>query len=448
MSDIGLEILIVGLLILANGIFALSEMAVVTARKSRLEDWARKGNRRAATALDLARNPSDFLSAVQVGITLIGILAGAFGGRTIAGHLNQYFSTIVVVQPYSEAIALSIVVLTITFFTLVIGELAPKRLAMRHPEMLAAIVAFPLRFFSKLAAPIVYLLSLSTDAVCRLFGKQTSEEPPVTEEEIKTLVQKGTEAGVFEESEQDMVEAVFRLGDKSARSLMTPRTQICWLDLADSIEDIRKKIIEEGHSRFPVADGSLDNVVGIVQAKSLLTASLAGKPIHLKSMIQEPLFVPRSLSALELLESFKTSNKHLGLVVDEYGGIEGLLTHHDILEAIAGDIPFGEAPADPKAVRREDGSWLLDGMLTVDEFKEIFNLDILPGEKRDAYQTLGGFIFTQMGRVPMISESFQWDGIRFEIVDMDGKRIDKVLVTVLVDDIEASAYHPDSETVE
>jgi len=289
-------------------------------------------------------------------------------------------------------------------------------------------------------------LSASTEIICRLFGKAQSDEPPVTEEEITTLVQQGTEAGVFEEKAEHMVEAVLRLGDTSARSLMTPRTQIAWLDLENSMEQIRAKISASGRSRFPVAAGSLDKVTGIVQAKDLLALTLANKPIDFNTLMQQPLFVPRTISALELLESFKMSNKHIALVVDEYGGIEGLLTHHDILEAIAGDIPIGEKPADPKVVRRHDGSWLLDGMLSVDEFKEIFDVDAIPGEKRDAYQTLGGFVFTQMGRIPSVAESFEWRGLRFEIVDMDGKRIDKVLV-VSKDAVSSANTTPDSGSV-
>jgi putative hemolysin len=286
-----------------------------------------------------------------------------------------------------------------------------------------------LRAFSTISSPVVHVLSVSTDMLFRLKGRRPIQEPPVTEEEIKILVQKGTEAGVFEESEQDMVEAVFSLGDRSARSLMTPRTQIVWLDLNDPIEQNRKKIAESGHSRFPVSAESLDHMKGVVQAKDLLAACLAGQPLSIEPLLQEPVFVPPTISALGMLESFKQSGKHIALVVDEYGGIEGLLTHHDILEAIAGDIPFNEKPTDPKAVQRHDGSWLLDGMLTIDEFKEIFHVESLPGEKRDAYQTLGGFMFTQMGRVPSVSDSFEWNNLRFEVVDMDGKRIDKVLVS-------------------
>jgi putative hemolysin len=426
--SIGLEILIIALLILGNGIFAMSEMAVVTARKSRLQDWAKKGSSKAQAALELAQTPNRFLSAVQIGITLIGILAGVFGGRGAAASMAEYLGALPFIEPYREQVGLALVVLIITFFSLVVGELVPKRLALRHPEAIATWVALPLRLFTRLSAPMVYLLSVSTDIIARLFGKGRSEEPPVTEEEIKTLVQQGAEAGVFEEEAEDLVEAVLRLGDKTARSLMTPRTQIAWLDLEGDVEQIRQKITASGRSRFPVAAGSLDNVTGIVQSKELLALSLAGKPIELKSLTRQALFVPRTVSALELLDTFKKTNQHIALVVDEYGGIEGLLTHHDILQAIAGDIPIGERPADPKAVKRHDGSWLLDGMLSVDEFKEIFQVETLPGEKRDAYQTLGGFVFTQMGRVPAVTESFEWRGLRFEIVDMDGKRIDKVLV--------------------
>jgi putative hemolysin len=428
MSEIGWELLIIFLLIVINGVFAMSEMAMVTARKSRLQDWFKRGNRSAKVALDLATAPNRFLSAVQVGITLVGILAGAFAGRDVANWLADYIAQIPIIGAYSQEIGLAIVVLIITYFSLVIGELVPKRLALRHPEAIATYVARPLRLFTKLSAPMVHLLSLSTDAVCRLFGRQAGDEPPVTEEEIKTLVQQGTDAGVFEESEQDMVEAVLRLGDKNARSLMTPRTQIAWLDLQDSAEQVREKIVSSGHSCFPVATGGLDKVDGVVLAKDLLTHSLAGRTLDLKALMIEPLFVPRTVTALEVLESFKKSGQHIALVVDEYGGIEGLLTHHDILEAIAGDIPFDGKPTDPKAVQRHDGSWLLDGMMSVDEFKEIFQLEDLPGEKRDAYQTLGGFVFTRMGRIPTVTDSFEWNGLAFEVVDMDGKRIDKVLV--------------------
>jgi len=428
MSEIGGEIVVIFLLIVANGVFAMSEMAVVTARKSRLQDWANKGDARAGAALELASTPNRFLSAVQIGITLIGILAGAFGGRTVAERMAEYLSTIPGLEPYSQTIALSVVVVTITYFTLVMGELVPKRLALRHPERIAALIAGPMGIVSKIAAPIVHLLSLSTDTVFNLFGRHNVQEPPVTEEEIRTLVQKGTEAGVFEESEQDLVEAVFSLGDRSARSLMTPRTQIVWLHLDNPVDTIIAKVIESKYSRFPVSSGNLDQVSGVIHAKDILAQKAVGRAMDLKALMQDPLFVPRSVSALHVLELFKQTGNHIAFVVDEYGGTEGLLTHHDILEAIAGEIAIGEKHGEPKAVQRHDGSWLLDGMLAVEEFKEIFHLEDLPGEKRDAYQTLGGFLFNQFGRVPAVSECFVWNNLRFEIVDMDGKRIDKALV--------------------
>jgi putative hemolysin len=428
MSDPTVEIVFIVLLILANGVFAMSEIAIVTARKSRLQDWASKGNARAKAALDLANAPNQFLSTVQIGITLVGILAGAFAGRAVADWLGGILSAFPRIEPYSRALALGAVVIVTTYFSVIIGELVPKRLALSHPEGIATAMAIPMRLLATLSSPIVRLLSFSTDAMFALLGKRAVAEPPVTEEEIRTLVHQGTQAGVFEESEQDMVEAVFRLGDKTSRLLMTPRTQIVWLNRGDSRQKIRDKIIESGHSRFPVGDGSLDNVVGVVQAKDLLAVAMAGGSIDINSALKEPLFVPRSMSAFSVLDLFKQSGKHIALVVDEYGGIEGLLTHHDVLEAIAGEIPYSEKETERKAVQRQDGSWLLDGMLSVDEFKEIFQLDSLPGEKRDAYQTLGGFLFTQMGRVPSTADQYEWNNLRFEIVDMDGKRIDKVLV--------------------
>ena len=432
MSGPTVEFLLIALLILANGIFAMSEIAIVTARKSRLQDWANNGNTRAKVALDLANAPNQFLSTVQIGITLVGILAGAFAGRTVADWLSGILSAFPPIAPYSRGLALGAVVIVITYFSVIIGELVPKRLALSHPEGIATAMAIPMRLLARLSSPVVHFLSFSTDAMFALVGKRSVAEPPVTEEEIRTLVHQGTQAGVFEESEQDMVEAVFRLGDKTSRLLMTPRTQIVWLNIGDSQPRIRDKIIESGHSRFPVGDGSLDNVIGVVQAKDLLAVALAGGPIDLNGSLREPLFVPRSMSAFSVVDLFKQSGKHIALVMDEYGGIEGLLTHHDVLEAIAGEIPYSEKDTERKAVQRQDGSWLLDGMLSVDEFKEIFQQDSLPGEKRDAYQTLGGFLFTQMGRVPSTADQFEWNNLRFEIVDMDGKRIDKVLVTSTV----------------
>lgn len=429
MSNIAFEIIAIFLLLIANGVFAMSEIAVVTARKSRLQELASKGRATARAALELANAPNPFLSTVQIGITLVGILAGALAGGAVTEWMAARLSAFAGLAPYSRSIALGIVVLAITYFSVIIGELVPKRLALGHPESIAMFMAPSMRLLLTICAPLVHLLGISTDLVFRIFSKRFDEQSSVTEDEIKTLVRQGTAAGVFEESEQDMVEAVFQLSDKSARALMTQRTQIVWFDVNDSTERIRAKLADSGHSRFPVCTGSLDNVIGVVQAKDLLTSFLSGKKVDPQASMQQPAFVPRSMPALQVLDHIKQSGSHIVLVVDEYGGIEGLLTHHDMLEAIAGDMPLGKTPAEPKAVQRKDGSWLLDGMLSIDEFKEIFDLENLPGEKKDTFQTLGGFIFTQMGRVPSASEQFEWNSLRFEVVDMDGKRIDKVLVS-------------------
>jgi len=429
-STIAFEISAIFLLLIANGIFAMSEIAIVTARKSRLQELANNGTAKARAALDLANNPNRFLSTVQVGITLVGILAGAFGGGALREWLSTQLHSIPIIAPYSRSIALGLVVITITYFSVILGELVPKRLALGHPESIAMFMAPVMRLVLTIGAPLVHLFTFSTDLVFRLVGKRFDERTVVvSEEEITTLLQQGTEAGVFHETEQEMVEAVFQLGDMSARGLMTTRTQIIWLDVNDSVDEIRVKLSDSGHSRFPVCEGSLDNVVGIVQAKDLLTNLLSGKNVELKATMQPADFAPKSMTALQLLDHIKKTSSHIVLVVDEYGGTEGLLTHHDILEAIAGDMPLGTVPTEPKAVQRKDGSWLLDGMLSVDDFKDLFHIEVLPGEKKDSFQTLGGFLFTQMGRVPSVSESFEWNNLRFEIVDMDGKRIDKVLVS-------------------
>jgi putative hemolysin len=429
MTDIDGAMLAIFLLIVASGIFSMTEMALISARKSRLREMIKKGRRGAKTALELALAPDQFLPAIQIGVTLFGILAGVVAGRAAAPWLAGHIETAPWIGLYHQELALLLVVLTVAVFSLIFGAMAPKRLALRNPEAIASSMSCGFWWIAKISSPMVHLLNALTDAMWRLFTKQQVSEPPVTEEEIKLLVRQGTKAGVFDESAQNMVEAVLRLGDETARALMTPRTQIAWLDLSDSPDGIREKIIAAGHSRFPVASGGLDKVEGSVLAKDLLVQSLGSRTIDLKSLMQPALFVPRAATPLEVLELFKKTGQQLALVVDEYGGVEGLLTHHDLLEAIAGDIPFDGKPSNPRASQRHDGSWLLDGMLSVDEFKEVFHLQDLPGENRDAYQTLGGFVFTRMGRIPAVSDSFEWNGLRFEIVDMDGKRIDKLLVS-------------------
>lgn len=428
MSIILFESLLIILLVVANGVFAMSEMAVVSSRKARLRQLANAGDVRARAALELTNNPDRFLSTVQIGITLVGVLAGAFGGATIAEQIGFRLSDVPALAPYGEAIGVGIVVLAITYLSLIFGELVPKRLALNNPERIASFVARPMNVLSMLASPFVGLLSFSTGAVFKLLRVRPSTEQPVTEEEIRFLLEQGTQAGVFEETEQDMVESVFRLGDRRVSALMTPRLDIVWLDVDAPDEVIRRKITESHFSRFPVCRGSIDNVIGIIKAKEYLAGKLLNPAAPLKDFVKQPLFVPDTSPALKVLELFKRSNVHMALIIDEYGSLEGLITTNDILEAIVGDVLLASKQSEPYAVQREDGSWLLDGALPIDEFKEMFSIGKLAGEERGIFQTLAGFVFMHLGRVPSAAESFEWHGLRFEIVDMDGKRIDKVMV--------------------
>jgi putative hemolysin len=433
MPSVSFEILVVILLIIINGIFAMSEIAVVSARKTRLQQWAEEGNAKAHAALELANNPNQFLATIQIGITLIGILAGAFGGATIAKELAVILDNIPWLAPYSHPLSLAFVVLGITYLSLVVGELVPKRLALNNPEGVATAIATPMRLLSRIAYPAVHLLGLSTEFLLRMLGVKPSTEPPVTEEEIRALIEQGTQAGMFEEAEQEMVERVFRLGDRRVSAVMTPRTEIVWLDRGATPAEIRHTITTSAHSRFLVADGSLDNVLGVVHAKDLLARIIDEQVVDLTSTLQQPLYVPESMRALKVLELFKQSGTHIALVIDEYGGIQGIVTPSDILEAIVGDLPEAGEQLEPLAVQREDGSWLLDGMLPVDEFKDLFDIAELPGEDQGIYQTLAGFVIMQLGRIPAVADYFEWEGLRIEVVDMDGNRVDKVLVTPIPD---------------
>ena len=428
------EILIVFLLILANGVFVMSEMAIVSARKARLQQLANQGDRKARWALELANAPNMFLPTVQVGITLLAILSGAFGESTFSKMVLPVLKRIPALEKYSETIATIIAVLLITYLTLIVGELVPKRLALNNPEPIASVVAFPMRMLAKITSPVVKFLGYSTDVVVKLMGIKPSTEPQVTEEEIKVLIEQGTEAGTFEEAEQDMFERVLRLGDRPVSALMTPRPEIVWLDLEDSAEANRQKMITSAHSRLLVCQGELDNVLGVVQVTDLLSRSLSGDSLDLTTILRRPLFVPESTRGLKVLESFKQSSTHIVLVVDEYGVIQGLVTVNDILIELVGDIPSIYEPEEPMAVQRDDGSWLLDGMLPVEDFFELFDMEKIGEEQERNYNTMGGFVITQLGRIPSAAEHFEWNRLRFEVMDMDGNRVDKVMVSRLPDD--------------
>jgi len=428
MSSTSAEVLFIVLLILANGLFAMAEIAIVSARKARLQQWANEGNARARLALELANNSNRFLATIQIGITLVGILAGAFAGVTLAERLAAYLAGFPRLVAYAQPLALALVVVAITYVSLVLRELVPKRVALSNRERIATWVAAPMRAVSVLAAPVVWLLSVSTEGVARLLGLRSSLELPVTEEEIKILIEQGTQAGVFEVAEQDLVASVLRLDQQRVSALMTPRPDIVWLEADDSPEAIKHKLSQAGYSRFPVSEGTLDQILGVVQAKELLQQYLAGQPVDLRALGRAPIFVPESMPVLKVLETFRQAGTHLALVVDEYGGVQGLVTLNDVLEAMVGEMPLLEERAEPQAVQREDGSWLLDGGLAVDDFKELFDLTLLPGEERGLYQTLAGFVMTQLRRIPAPGDSFEWGELHFEIVDMDGHRVDKVLV--------------------
>jgi putative hemolysin len=421
--NIGMEVLIIFLLIILNGVFALSEIAVLSSRKARLQHHVNESKRGARTALQLAENPNIFISTVQVGMTLIGVLTGVVGGATIADALSIQFKSIPLLAPYADSLALGIVVVLITIFTLLLGELVPKRLAIHDPEQIASIVAGPMLLLSRLFSPLVRLMSGTTDLVLRLLGIQPNDNPPVTEEELHVLLDQGTQAGVFEESEQDMVQGIFSLSDRRINSLMTPRTEIAWLDVSDTLETIRATIAESPYSRFPVCHDELDNVLGVIKARDLLLSHLSGERLNLKAHLRPVIYLPETALASHALEMFKQSHPELMLVIDEFGGVQGLLTITDILEEIVGEIETGE----PQATQRQDGSWLLDGMLSVEDFKEIFNIRQLPDE--DEYETLGGFMMMHLSRIPQAADHFDWNGMTFEVVDMDGKRVDKVLVS-------------------
>ena len=425
------EIVLILVLIVANGIFSGSEIAVVSARKIRLEQLAEQGHGQARAALRLANSPNDFLSAVQIGITLIGILSGAVGGATLARRLEPLLASIPQLRAWSEGLSVAVVVGVITYLSLVIGELLPKRIALNNPEAVACAVARPMRWLARWTAPLVQLLGASTDLLLNLLGIRSSSEPDLTEEEIKALVRQGAESGVLEEAEHDMVQRVFRLGDRSIRAIMTPRTEICWLDLNTTREQQLKLVTDSNHSRLPVAHGNLDDCIGILRGRNLLSSALEGGVVDLKTLLQPPLYITESARALNAIEQFRQTGVHIALVTDEYGGIEGLVTLTDLMEAIVGDLPSAEDLDEPQIIRREDGSWLLDGALDVSEFKDLLQRTSLPDEASGSFHTLGGFVLHVLGRVPRAGDHFSWDGLRFEVMDMDGKRIDKVLVAAL-----------------
>ena len=430
------EILVIIILILANGAFSMAEMAVVLSRKTRLRQMADQGDKGASIALELADNPNLFLSSAQTGMTLIATLTGAFGGATISDEVAGYLLIIFpALAHYSHGIALALVVLSITFVNLVIGELVPKRIALSNPERIASWSASPLSTFSRIASPVILLLSKSTEFVLQALGINSNAEPEVTEEEIKIMIDRGTMAGVIEEDEQDIVERVFSLGERKVSSIMTPRGKIVWLDVHESLQEIQRKAASVPYTIFPVCSRKLDNVLGVIQSKDVLNCELNRKPIDLRPLLLPPLFVPESMRALKVLEKFKQTGIHLAIVLDEYGTVQGVVALVDLLEGLVGDIPHIHELSEPQILRRSDGSWLVDGVMLVSEFKDKLGIERLPDEDDGTYQTMGGFMMTHLEKIPATGDKFEWGGYRFEVVDMDERRVDKVLVAPLAQDV-------------
>lgn len=421
-----IEMFFVLLLTLINGVLAMSELAIVSARRARLAHMAGRGNRGARTALELIDDPSRFLSTVQIGITLVGILAGAFGGATLANRLGDWLDGFAAIRPNGDVVAIGVVVVGITYLSLIVGELVPKRIALADPERFASIVAGPMNRLSRLAAPAVWLLKASIEPLIRLLGLTAAKDARITEEEVKFLIAEGTRAGVFAPKEREMIEGVLRLADRSVRAIMTPRSEIVWVDVSADRTAIVETVETSRFSRLLVCDQSVDQAVGVVHAKDLLRVALRGEPINLEPIMVPPPIVPEQAPVLTLLERFRRNGVHMAVIVDEYGTTEGVVTLTDVLESIAGDLPERGEPIESLMVEREDGSWLVDGMLPVDEFEDRTGLGGLQADHE--FHTMAGFVLQQLEHVPTPGESFVWQGVRFEVIDLDGRRIDKILV--------------------
>lgn len=438
-----MEIAVLLLMILVSGLFAMSEIAVVSSKRVLLEAAAERGDRLAAAALRLTNNPTQFLSTVQVGITLATLLTGALGEAALARKVEAWLRTYPAIEPYAGVASSTLVVIAIGYVSLVIGELVPKRIGMTAPEPIARFIAPPMRVLSILTAPLVKLLSSSTNVILRIFGITAEHEENVTEEEIKGLIEKGTEAGVFQEAEQELVERVFRLGDQQVRELMVPRNEVDWLD-ADAPDTLtRIAIAASSRSHFPVCRGGLDNLVGVVHVKDLVKNGLLTDQIDLVAIAQKPLFVPEAMPALKALETFRRERVHIAFVLDEYGTMEGLITLNDIVEGMFGEMLRAGEEHDPMMVRRADGSWLLDGMLPVEKLKELIERDSLPNED-SGFQTVGGFLMTALARVPQTGDIYAWDRFTIEVVDMDRQRVDKVLLTIAREEIRVDENRPET----
>jgi len=429
------DILIILGLILVNGIFAMSEIAIVTSKRIRLLKLAENGSRGAQAALDLSENPSRFFSTIQVGITLIGIFNGAYGEASLVERLTPEVALLPFIGEFAREIALGVVVVGITFGSLILGELVPKRIAMQYPETVASMIAAPMLWLSRLMGPFVKVLTGTTEFILRLLGMHHKKDDAVTEEEIAGMFREGTDAGLFEKTEHDIVSRALRLDDQRVASLMTPRLDVHFIDLEDTIEVNLAKIADSSYNRFPVCKGDISHVIGIVHAGSLFEQAIRGKSmdaVDIAAATRPPLFVPETISAMQLLETLKENRAELALVIDEYGEIEGIVTLSDVLGALVGDVSVIDEHHEVDGVRREDGSWLIDGGVSFDRFRELLETEVrFPEESAGTYHTLAGFVMTFLGHIPQMTDNFEWEGYRIEVIDMDRNRIDRLLITQL-----------------
>ncbi len=424
-------------LILLNGVFAMCEIAVVSSRKVRLQRLADDGSPGAHTALALHTHPSNFLSTIQVGITSVGILSGAIGESALADPLTGWLSQFALIQPYARPVALTCVVIGLTYFSVVVGELVPKRLGLLAPEGIASLVAKPMNILSAIAQPLVWLLSSSSDLILRLLGARRKEEHPITDDEINVLMGQGAESGIFHKNEQEIVSNVLRLDEQRIGVIMTHRSDLFLIDLTRPEHEIRKLLIECPFEQVIICRLGLDNIVGMLRRVDLLAAALDGEPIDIERQMIAPLYVPESLTTFQLMENFRRARTEIALIVDEYGHLEGLVTLTDVLASIVGDELLTDSPEDRDFVQREDGSWLVDGGASIERLKYVLDIDGEPSDEEDGgANTVAGFIMHKLGRIPVEADHFDWDGYRIEVVDMDKNRIDKVLVARIVEPVE------------
>lgn len=433
MGELAVDIALLLFLILLNGVLAMSEIAVVSSRKARLQKLAEDDSPGAQSALELHNEPSTFLSTIQVGITSVGILSGAIGETVLADPLTEWLAGFALIEPYARGTAMTIVVVGLTYFSVVIGELVPKQLGLLAPEKTASLIAAPMNMLSRLTRPLVWSLSASSGFLLRMMGAVRQEEPPVTDEEIKVLMGQGSEAGVFHESEQALVSNVMRLDEQRIGAIMTHRNDIYVLDLDEPELEIRNRIAESPYTRIVVCRDGLDHIVGILRTADILKDALAGKPLSVEQSLRPPLYVPEGVTTTHLLENFRKAHQQCALIVDEYGELQGLVTLTDVLTSIVGELPSSDVPEEQDIIMRGDGSWLIDGSVTIERLKAVLEIeDKLMGEEENAYNTLGGFLMYVLGRVPAVTDHFDMADCRFEVIDMNRNRVDKVLIARIV----------------